>query len=137
MYRLAVVFIFASVLVLSESAITAEDLMKFGMARRTCDRTTGVDPSIIDRVLQGEMVNDPQFDCHVGCVLKELNLLTADGSLNVEVAASKVPENLPFHDQLVNAIRSCGSRKGNDQCETAHMLFVCFHENNIPNLIMG
>ncbi|KAG8038524.1 hypothetical protein G9C98_006220 [Cotesia typhae] len=136
MHRFAVVLLFAAVIV-TEAAITPEDLVKFGRARRDCDRTVPVDSSVIDRVIQGAMINDRQFFCYAACVVKELGLATADGSLMVDKVISKIPEGLPNRDTIVNAVNECGTKKAADPCDTAQMVFNCFHEKNVPSLLMG
>ncbi|KAH0557724.1 uncharacterized protein LOC123271924 [Cotesia glomerata] len=136
MHRFAVVLVFAAVIV-TEAAVTPEDLVKFGRARRDCDRSTPVDSSIIDRVISGEMINDRQFFCHAACIVKELGLVNADGSLMIDKIVSKIPEGLPNRDAIVNAANECGTKMAADPCDRAQMIFNCFHEKNVPSLLMG
>ncbi|XP_034944481.1 general odorant-binding protein 69a-like [Chelonus insularis] len=123
--------------VYTSADLTPADIMRFVTVRRQCEMSNPVDREVIERVRQAELVNDRNFDCYVSCILKGSNFMGADGSLNVPFALDKVPENFPLHDALVDAINICGSRRGNDECSTAHELFMCFHEQNIPNLLLG
>lgn len=103
-------------------------------------RQTGVNQNVVNRARQGEIVNDPQFDCFAACLLGQIGLVSLfffffyfilskyfirllkiiiiyltnqtnnDGSLNANVAAAKVPFNYPNRDSIVNAIYYCSNQ---------------------------
>lgn len=76
----------------------------------------------------------------------------------VDKVISKIPEGLPNRDAIVNAANECGTRskchnihrqkrlmflmlieknffsEAADPCDTAQMVFNCFHEKNVRNL---
>lgn len=59
----------------SQGALTPRDLMQFAASRERCGREFTVDPTSIDRVRAGEMINDPEFDCYMACILEGMNLV--------------------------------------------------------------
>ncbi|KAF7995262.1 hypothetical protein HCN44_004734 [Aphidius gifuensis] len=132
-FFLIIIFTFS----LSIEAADNEYFSKFIAATQQCMENNKVDDSILSRVLEGEMVDDKSFDCFVACLLEKLELIGSDGSLNTDAAISKIPADIKIHDQLEKVVRTCSTRKGEDKCSTAHMLFVCLHENDVPALLLG
>uniref|UniRef100_A0A1S5VFG7 Odorant binding protein n=1 Tax=Meteorus pulchricornis TaxID=51522 RepID=A0A1S5VFG7_9HYME len=113
------------------TALTPQDIINARMTIQRCNNGN-VDPSLITQALGGQMVNDREFDCFIACILEGIRVSNADGSLNVDNALSKLPQNIASRDIIVDAIKSCGDQRGDDKCETAHMLYQCMQEKNIP-----
>ncbi|KAK0183053.1 hypothetical protein PV327_001131 [Microctonus hyperodae] len=136
MQHLTIFFLTLSVVIV-KSALTPEDLMNLQMSLRRCKSSNQVDPSLMSQALNGQMVNNHEFDCFIACILQGIGVTSEDGSLKADTAIDKIPESFQSRDVIINAIRSCSSRKGSDKCQTAHILFECMHEKNIPNILMG
>ncbi|KAF7990735.1 hypothetical protein HCN44_000540 [Aphidius gifuensis] len=131
-------FLTFAILAYNVKAQTAAGLIRLQAANRLCRQQNGIDRSLINRARQGEFIdNNPQFDCYVGCLLQQLGLTYDDGSLDVNTAVNMVPLTSPSHDQIVNAISICGNQRGNDKCSTAHLLYSCMYQNNIPVQALG
>ncbi|KAK0088544.1 hypothetical protein PV325_011605 [Microctonus aethiopoides] len=124
-------------IVIVKSALTPKDLLNLQMSLGKCRSNNQVDSSLISQALRGQMVNNHEFDCFIACILQGIGVTSEDGSLNADTAVDKIPESLQSRDVIINAIRSCSSRKGSDKCQTAHLLFECMHEKNVPNILMG
>nr|UEN71173.1 odorant-binding protein 8 [Gregopimpla kuwanae] len=118
------------------AALTPQDIIQFGAVRRNCENRFTVDPTSIERARAGEVVNDPEFDCMVACVLDGMNLMTPDGRLNANAALSKLPEGYN-QGAVANAINSCANERGRNKCETAHRLYVCLNATGISKVLSG
>ncbi|XP_063984214.1 general odorant-binding protein 56d-like [Diachasmimorpha longicaudata] len=118
-------------------AFRPADIVRFQRAVEKCRISEDVSDEVLERVLNGEIVDDPHFNCFAACLLEEFQLLKPDGSFNDELAVTKIPQDADFAQQLTDAIKTCSARRDPDKCTTAHLLFVCMYENNIPTLLFG
>ncbi|XP_011312148.1 general odorant-binding protein 72 [Fopius arisanus] len=121
----------------ASAAFTGADLVRFQRTLEKCRNRHNVRDEILERVVDREIVDDPNFNCFVSCLLEGHNLLTEDGSLNVPVAMSLIPQDADFAQPLTHAFNTCSTRRDPDKCKTAQLLFACMHENKIPDLLFG
>ncbi|THK33067.1 uncharacterized protein LOC107039382 [Diachasma alloeum] len=130
-----------AVLILSvafvSAAFTAADIVRFQRTLEKCRTKNDLSDEVLERVLNGEIVDEPDFNCFAACLLQNYELLREDGSFNVELAVSKIPQDADFAQPLTDAIKTCSARRGTDNCKTAHLLFVCMYEKDVPNLLFG
>ncbi|XP_043267397.1 uncharacterized protein [Venturia canescens] len=63
--------------------------------------------------------------CFAACILKSHGLLTVDGIFDIEKAVADLPLEIPDRDRVAAAIKKCGRKTGEDECETAHLVRRC------------
>nr|UYB94417.1 odorant-binding protein 15 [Lytta caraganae] len=99
------------------------------MLHGTCVAETGVDESLISKVNNEKvMPDDANLKCYIKCLLTQMAIITDDGDIDVEATVAVLPDEM--RKQCEPAIRSCGTKRGADLCETAWLTHKCYLETS-------
>ncbi|XP_023951684.2 general odorant-binding protein 69a-like [Bicyclus anynana] len=122
-----VLWMVLSCLVLGAFGMDAEMAELAKMLRESCVDETGVDVGLIDKVNAGaDLMQDNKLKCYIKCVMETAGMMSG-GDVDVEAVIAVLPEELKKH---ANTMRSCGTQKGTDDCDTAFKTQECWQKGN-------
>ncbi|XP_061704104.1 general odorant-binding protein 69a-like [Cydia pomonella] len=98
------------------------------MLRENCGEESGVDLGLIEKVNSGaDLMPDQKLKCYMKCVMETAGMLD-NGHVDIEAILELLPEaTRKKHEHIV---RSCGSNRGADDCETAFNTQLCWQKMN-------
>nr|ALC79590.1 odorant binding protein 8 [Grapholita molesta] len=98
------------------------------MLRDNCGEETEVDVGLINQVNAGaDLMPDPKLKCYIKCVMETAGMLD-NGDVDVEATLELLPE--PMRTKNEHIVRTCGSKRGADDCETAYNTQSCWQKMN-------
>nr|AKI84380.1 OBP22 [Holotrichia parallela] len=126
-----IVFLSFIVIIIVEGFIDnqAEEIKEVS---RACINSTNVDPALVKRVKDGDIVDDPKVKEFVACVLQKMNLQNADGTFNVELIKSKLPSGLSESERN-NIMQKCVTKVGTSAADTAWLAYKCYRDDSRLN----
>nr|QUP79506.1 odorant binding protein 13 [Monochamus saltuarius] len=106
-------------------------LQEFAASLHTaCVTKTGIDEALIDRVINGEFVEEPIMKSYMTCLLVEGTLIDEKGEPNLELAETLIPEKIK--DESLKNIKSCyvTHRDVKELEEKIFKVFKCYYDLN-------
>nr|QHN69071.1 odorant binding protein 15 [Sirex nitobei] len=100
-----------------------EEIMR--LLHDTCVSQTGVDENLIAKIRVGDFVEDNNLKCYLRCLMVEVSSMDENGIVDEEMVVNAMPEELIEFAEPV--IRSCGTVKGVDDCDTAFQTNKCYY----------
>nr|UDM59898.1 putative odorant binding protein 11 [Corcyra cephalonica] len=98
------------------------------MLHDNCGEEVGVDLSLVDKVNAGaDLMPDPKLKCYIKCIMETAGMMS-DGEMDVEAVLGLLPEDLSKKNG--DLLRTCGTKKGADDCDTAYLTQVCWQKGN-------
>ncbi|XP_063379273.1 general odorant-binding protein 69a-like [Cydia fagiglandana] len=98
------------------------------MLRDNCGEESEVDMELINKVNSGaDLMPDPKLKCYMKCVMETAGMLD-NGDVDIEATLELLPE--PIRKKHEHIVRSCGSKRGADDCETAFNTQSCWQKMN-------
>nr|AUF72973.1 odorant-binding protein [Anoplophora chinensis] len=96
----------------------------------TCVSKTGIDEALIDKVLNGEFVEEPKMKAYMTCILLEGTLIDEKGTPNLEFATTLIPENIK--EESMKNIKHCYAVNEDvtDLEEKIFRVFKCYYYIN-------
>ncbi|KAK9728951.1 PBP/GOBP family [Popillia japonica] len=139
--------IFACLVTLAFSQFSSETAEKIKQVSKECIKSTGVDPDLIRRVREGDIVEEDKVKQFVSCVLKTLKL--EDGSFDRSIVEARLPNGLTDSEkdsilgkclslegnnaedggEKDSILGKCLSLEGNNAEDRAFKAYKCYREN--------
>ncbi|XP_014206345.1 general odorant-binding protein 83a [Copidosoma floridanum] len=100
----------------------AEKLMEY---KESCTAETGVDEAVLMQPYDDkeELVQDEKLNCYFACILKKMDMMDSDGTINMETARSQLLRDLC--PKKIDESVECLSQVGDSPCNTAGKIFGC------------
>nr|ATG83411.1 odorant binding protein 1 [Anoplophora glabripennis] len=116
--------------ILKQSDFTPELKKLAANLHVTCVSKTGIDEALIDKVLNGEFVEEPKMKAYMTCLLLEGTLIDEKGTPNLEFGATLIPENI--REESVKNIKHCYAVNNDvtDLEEKIFRVFKCYYYIN-------
>uniref|UniRef100_A0A1I8NSP9 Uncharacterized protein n=1 Tax=Stomoxys calcitrans TaxID=35570 RepID=A0A1I8NSP9_STOCA len=128
---LVVVALFAGQLVHGHIPVklNPEQMAKTAVIASECITQEKTSKEAVVAFSQGDFSKaDKNLKCYSNCFLTKTGFLV-DGVLQMDVVKSKMGPHLG-EDKLKVIMEKCAHLKGSDNCETAFMLFECYHKEH-------
>ncbi|XP_051169104.1 general odorant-binding protein 56d-like [Leptopilina boulardi] len=117
------------------AGLTDEQKAKLAAYKAECIKESGVDPAVVQNAKEGKAdESDTKLACFSSCLLKKIGIMNADGTINEEVARSKVPDSVP-KDKAEEIINECKTMKGANDCETGLKVMKCYMEKKTFSIL--
>ncbi|XP_047987649.1 general odorant-binding protein 69a-like [Leguminivora glycinivorella] len=98
------------------------------MLRDNCGEESEVDMGLIAKVNDGaDLMPDPKLKCYMKCVMETAGMLD-NGDVDIEATLELLPEAVRSRHEPI--VRTCGSKRGADDCETAFNTQACWQQMN-------
>lgn len=110
-------------------ALTDEQKAKLKAYKTSCIQETGVAEDDVEKAKTGQIPEDNEkLSCFAACMLKKIGIMNPDGTVNEEVARSKIPQDVP-QEKAEEVFKKCKDVSGSNTCEKGGNLMKCFMEN--------
>ncbi|KAL7027167.1 hypothetical protein ACKWTF_005328 [Chironomus riparius] len=87
-----------------------------------------ISPLTVRKLKNGDLsVNDKKSQCFIKCLLEKVGLIENGEFLTNN--SSKIIEISNGNEQILRIHEVCKDIKGNDDCETAFLLYECYYDN--------
>nr|ANT46040.1 odorant-binding protein 11 [Microplitis mediator] len=127
----AVIFAICIVYAVAIGNLTEEERVELDRLANICVNETGF--------YEGHNSDDPaknwisygfKLQCYFSCMLKKMNIMNEDGTLNEEMIRKKIGDEVPA-DKIDAVITKCKDLKGANKCETATMIMKCYSDERL------
>ncbi|XP_075166717.1 general odorant-binding protein 56d-like [Haematobia irritans] len=109
--------------------LSAEQMARAAQVAAECIAQEKTTKDAVIAFSQGEFSKaDKNVKCYANCFLTKAGILV-DGVVQPSVVKQKL-EGTVGEEKLKAIMEKCGHLKGSDNCETAFMLFECYHKEH-------
>ncbi|XP_066581585.1 general odorant-binding protein 83a-like [Prorops nasuta] len=112
----------------SASMDDEEEQAKMKVFKEECIPETGVDRSFVDDAELGILRLDEKLACYAACMMKKVGVMRPDGSINDEVALSKIPSGIN-QEKAIEVFHKCKRVPSKNHCLKAGLMAKCFVDN--------
>nr|ALG36139.1 odorant binding protein 6 [Sclerodermus sp. MQW-2015] len=105
-----------------------EEQEKMKKYKEECIPETGVERSYVDDAELGILRLDEKLACYAACMMKKVGVMRADGSINDEVAISKIPSGIN-QEKATEVFHKCKRVPSKNHCLKAGLMAKCFVDN--------
>ncbi|XP_043472642.1 general odorant-binding protein 56a-like [Leptopilina heterotoma] len=124
-----------AILALCVVAVFADFKEEYDQHRAVCITESGVSPDAVKNAREGKIdENDNKLACFYSCLLKKFGIMTAEGTIDEEVARSKIPASIP-KEKVDFVLTKCSGLKGQNECATGMKVMKCYLENKTFTLV--
>ncbi|KAF5304936.1 hypothetical protein FQR65_LT00820 [Abscondita terminalis] len=95
---------------------------------KECIHEENPHPAHLNRLKQGEFVDDPKLKCFIKCAVIKYNEMTSNGTLVAETIKNNIHVKLS-NEQKIQLIKTCQEGNKTDLCDYAYKAFKCITEN--------
>ncbi|RZC40380.1 PBP GOBP domain containing protein, partial [Asbolus verrucosus] len=109
-------------------ALTDEQKEKLNKVGKECREQSGVSQELVDKLRNGEYVEDAKLKAQMLCVSKKLGLADDSGNINVETLKTKVKKVVDNDAEVDEIVEKCAVKRDTPE-DTAFFTFKCLREN--------
>ncbi|XP_029047644.1 general odorant-binding protein 19d [Osmia bicornis bicornis] len=105
--------------------LSSEDQEQIKKFSANCSVELGTTIGELQLALVGEShASEDKLKCFAACLLKKMDIMNEDGTINKEVIKSKAPKDMP-EKEIEEIIQKCTNTGGKDDCEKAGNFLKC------------
>ncbi|KAH0951263.1 Obp1 [Eciton burchellii] len=99
--------------------------------KKRCMSEHGTTQELIDKVNDGDLLNDRSITCYMFCLLDAFSLVDEEGNLEAEMLISVIPAE--FQEIGNKILNKCAVQDGADPCEKIYNVAKCV-QGTVPEL---